>query len=230
MKLRKANLRGLDFDLSVDFTNGSGRIQDVTAIFGGNQSGKSVLARFISICYGESALGESVIPLWFDKYDGEVDFEVNGIVTTTVFRQGKFLQKANLPELVPVNRQLPEKLFDALLFFNSYTRTSMLAMNENRGMPTSIGLTYQLFSDFYNHQIRNSVILVDDFDLGLDRKNAGKLLEKLISKGLEGDNQLVITTRNALLLDSLDSGITRMLPSGSESVVEEAVRRAVSAV
>lgn len=225
LRLRKASLRSSSFSASISFLTETGRVQDVTGIAGSNLTGKTTLLRFIRNAYTSAAVEGAIFPRYFDDMDGEVDWEINGVISTSVLRKGQFTQNSLIPKLVLSHRNhVPEKLEDIFLSYDTQTRIGLLLVNELHSIPPAVTLLSQIFADFHNHKVKNSVVFIDDFNLGLDKSNQVVFLSKIIRTVLKRDNQLIVTCHESESLGGMDVANIRQL-SGSYDVVGEAISK-----
>lgn len=70
-------------------------------------------------------------------------------------------------------------------------------------MPTSAKCFYKIKSDFDAHSIKNSIIIIDDFDLKNDKKQIEDFINGYATKILKNDNQIIITCCNEEALDHI---------------------------
>ncbi len=60
-------------------------------------------------------------------------------------------------------------------------------------MSTSSKCFYKIKSDFDAHSIKNSIVIIDDFDLKIDKKQIEDFINGYATKILKNDNQIIIT-------------------------------------
>jgi hypothetical protein len=70
-------------------------------------------------------------------------------------------------------------------------------------MPTSAKCFYRIKSDFDAHSIKNSIIIIDDFDLKNNKNQLEDFISGYATKILKNDNQLIITCCNENILDCI---------------------------
>ncbi len=215
MRLRKVTAQKGGLSLNVSFLGEGGFPTDVIGIVGGNLSGKTLLTRVILHTYVMSVapLAHESSLLAMRGIDGSVEFEYSGI-TLGVIREGKMVQRAVIGSGLRENG-----LTGGLLVYDSVMRAHQTLTYPVGGNVTfGENLVLQVLRDLYKGIISNSVIVVDDFDLGLDFSGAREFLSILVRKSLETHNQLIVTTKHASLLNGIPSTAHRNLGDGTSLV------------
>jgi predicted ATPase len=216
MRLRRVTMRGLGMDVEMDFRGARGEYQQITGIIGGNGSGKTTLVESIGATLRRGSYLRKEV-------ERVVEFDIDGEIHSSVIREGAVVQgiskgffswRGFTVEGRPVR--------DALLVYDSLVRVSHCARNYSTA-PMAVGLVAQVLQDFYKWDIQNSVVVIDDLEMGLSDSSAREFLQALIRKVLEKDNQLIVTTRRESCLSLIPVESWRRLGEGTK-VVEEAIK------
>jgi ABC-type ATPase with predicted acetyltransferase domain len=217
MRVRRLEVEWDGGKATVDMRSESGSPLPIVGIVGGNGSGKTLL-QTMALRLFRKAMYHNTCFLDWDKVSGYGEFEYGSAIATGVVKQGKIVQSLVFPDTVMKDRQV----LGGLLMYNlkSVTR-SMLSVTEDSGIGSD--LVYTVLSDLYKGEIRNSVIWVDSFDMGLDDFSAREFLRVLIKKSLERDNQLIVSTARRELLSGIGEDSIRQLGAGT-NVVERVLK------
>lgn len=217
MRIRKAAIRWSGGSVSVDFRDAEGRVFPIVPITGAHGSGKSLLLKFIRSAWMYS-LAER-FSLWADKdMSGEVEFETATGISSCIMREGKVVQKAAIPAFYHVG-----DMRDGILYFDALTRIELSSRVYRDSEDFASKLVAIVLSDFYKHKIQNSVVMVDDIDLLLNKEDCAIFMAELSKLVLRGDNQLIVTGRQESLAFG-DSAAWRHLGGGGSTVVAEAMK------
>jgi ABC-type dipeptide/oligopeptide/nickel transport system ATPase component len=200
MRIRRLEVDWVCGKSVVDFRSESGSPLPIIGIVGNNGSGKSLLQSMALRLYS-SSLGTNRIFLDWDEVSGYCEYEYNGSICTGMVKSGKIIQSIVHPNTVMGDR----KVSDGCLFFDT---SGILDGN----------LIVPVCSDLYRGEIRNSVIWVDSFDVGLDDNNAQEFLKVMVKKSLERNNQLIVSTVRRHLLSGIGEDAIRQLGNGTNLV------------
>lgn len=115
-------------------------------------------------------------------------------------------------------------MLGGLLGYNSALcmRSFLSGSSLDSGGP-GVEMVRAVLTDLYKGEIRNSVIWVDSFDVGLDDSSAREFLKVLVKKSLERDNQLIVSTARRELLSGIGEDAVRQLSCGT-NVVEKILK------
>jgi len=217
MRLRRATVKGLGMDIDLDFRGARGEYQQITGIIGGNGSGKTSVIEAVGSLLNRGVHHRKGV-------ESSVEFDIEGEIHTAILKEGCIMQGINKgwfrSGLIQYGEGKPIR--EALLVYDSLVRVSHCARNYSTA-PMAVGLVAQVLQDFYKWDIQNSVVLVDDLEMGLSDSSAREFLQALIRKILEKDNQLIVTTRREACLSVIPVESWRRLGEGTK-VVEEALK------
>jgi ABC-type dipeptide/oligopeptide/nickel transport system ATPase component len=207
VRLRKLEISTGEQRITIDTRNSGSVPLQALAIVGGNGVGKSLCMQVALRVFQSTAQDNHQPTLFTKNIQATVEFEYQGGIHVGVIKDGVLIQKPSASGMLIE----PRKLTDGCLFYDVKMRINALDSNN-----TSIGMAFttMLLQDFYYNQIKNSLVWIDDFDLGLDSENARVLLQVALRKCLERDNQLIVTTRNRELVELLGQDSIRVLSSG----------------
>jgi predicted ATPase len=212
MRLRKASVRGSFGSATVHFRGTEGQVQDVTAIIGGNNSGKTSLCRAIaSLCCAK--VGDRLRPGW-DIQEAIVEFELGSELGVGVIQDGVVVQAPPMK----FEHGL-DNLRNGLLYYDSMGRSEQACGGKSFGN----GLISVILRDLYAGEVSQCVIIVDDMELGLDDSSAREFLAILIRKSLERDNQLIVLGKRDALFGGIDPGAWRRLSSPGITLIQEVI-------
>ena len=182
-------------------------------IVGGNDAGKTMLMNAVLRTF-RSALHDLVSFEDWKQVSCNVEYDLGSAISTSVIKDGKIVQKLVYPEML-----LEEaKLSGGILFYSTNQR-AFFATKEASGRSFGQSLIYTVLNDLYKHKVTNSVIWVDDYNLGLSDDSALDFLQVLIRKSMEGDNQLIVSAHREAVLQGIGSqGIRVLRPSGTKAI------------
>lgn len=206
MRLRKAKLEHENIRIDLDFRNTSSIPMQAIAIVGGNMSGKTLLMHCALKLFQSTAQSGSQIRAFEKKIQATIEFEYEGGIHVGVIRDGIIIQK-------PMTTQMKidkNKISDGCLFYDFRSRlNASLTQCYGFGQATC----YMALKDLYKNEIRNCLIWIDDFDVGLDDENAVTLFRAFMRKSYERDNQLIVSGHRAKIYDGLGENSVKFLVS-----------------
>lgn len=221
MRLRRVMVRGDFGKIELDLRGSEGSVLDLCGVIGGNGAGKSLITGLVARAWLSGWAGYSEREISEHPYrgvDSEVEFDIGNGISTAVIKGGKVVQ--SLPKLGTV---ITEKLIDnGLLAYGSQIRLNV-ACTKLEAHSLAISLVLQPLRDFYKFEVRNSIVVLDDWDMGLDDFCAREFLQLLVRKSLERNNQLIVMGRRMDGVMSLGTLNIRNLPL-SVNVVDEAMK------
>lgn len=211
-------LRKLDIDMgkgrfAIDLRNRGGVPLQACAIVGGNHSGKSLCYQVAMRAFQSTAQSSTGMRLFESNIQATIEFEYDGGIHAGVIRNGILVQKPGVSTM----RIERNRITDGCLFYDLRSRLSLL---NDKSTSSGEALARILLQDFYKNEIRNCLVFIDDFDLGLDETNAVELLRLLMRKCLERDNQLVVTGSRRETYVSLGDDSIKFLVS-SVNMIEQ---------
>ena len=211
MRLRKLEISTGEQKITIDARNSGGVPLQALAIVGSNGVGKSLCMQVALRVFQTTAQSNTQATLFTKNIQATVEFEYQGGIHVGVIKDGILIQKPT-PSKMTIE---PQKTTDGCLFYDTKMRIHALDSNN-----TSVGMAFTkiLLNDFYCNQIKNCLVWIDDFDLGLDVTNAKELLQVALRKCLERDNQLIVTTRNREIVELLGQEGIRVLSSSHRYV------------
>jgi ABC-type dipeptide/oligopeptide/nickel transport system ATPase component len=174
-----------DVRVRVDFRSDEGYIMPMAAIVGGNGSGKSLLQMMAMRLFSSTAQKREQIRAFTEDVNGVCEFEVEGRIYSGVVRDGIIVQKPGEQQM----QLRDDLLLNGCLFYDA----SMTLRNLRVGESYAKQMMQMLLEDFYKQKIKDCVVFVDNFDLGLDSNNHRVFAQALIRKALERDNQLIVS-------------------------------------
>lgn len=205
MRIRRIEAEWPKGKVSIDLRGESGNPLSIIGIVGGNGSGKSLLKKMVIRLF-RNAMYPNTCFLDWDEISGYAEFEYGGAIATGVVKRGKIVQSLVFPDTVLKDRQILGGLLSYEISLNNFTNAGFEALSRN------------VLSDLYTGDIKNSVIWVDSFDIGLDSDNRKEFLRLLIRKSLEKNNQLIVSTAHKEALSEIDEQGIRNIGSGENII------------
>jgi len=203
MHIRSIHIRGHKVlgSFSLDFSH-EGKVGSNILLYGGNCSGKTLLLDLISYIY--RSIYSSRKPSF--EFEGDycrIDFDYKNEIIPILIRGSEVEGVHKIAALFGKksdNMILHYK--QSLLLDLPYDKFSNISYR-NLGLR----VLYPLLSDLHNHTIRDSIILIDDFDFGLDSLSVSNLYRYLYSHHGTLGNQLILTSHKSYDLDILGLGL-----------------------
>lgn len=190
MKLRAVHLRDHPAlgNLSLEFRT-EGRVDDACWLVGGSGSGKSLVALIAAMGWGAS-MRKGGLPLALNGARARVDFEIGGEVAICQAQDGLV---TGSPLLHEKWGQLP--LMENSLLHYDYRRVMGAG---SRDQPLGVRSVSPILADLNRGGIRDSVVVIDDFDLGLDAGDQRAFWAHLWKHHRSQGNQLIVTAKRGL--------------------------------
>lgn len=166
--------------------NGSFSFHDkLSLLYGENGSGKSLLcsAIFDTFSPAVSSKKTSSIP----GKSWQVDYSVKNEICTVSIRNGQIDQSRLLKKYALINTD------------NAEAENIVLGYGRSRldgpsSLPSGSRTFYSILSDLHRKKAKDSVIIIDDFDLGISEKNSKELLHHIYKNYSSRNCQLIITS------------------------------------
>lgn len=211
VRLRRAKIEHEDIRIDVDFRQPGGLPLQSVAIVGGNCTGKSLLMHCALKLFQSTAQSTTQQRAFTNYVNATIEFEYNGGIHAGVIKNGIITQKPSTTQMMIQSNRMS----DGCLFYDYRGR-----LNANIDQCHSFGqcTCYMALRDFYRNEIRNCVVWIDDFDVGLDDQNAVTLFRLLLRKCFERDNQLIVTGHRAAVYEGLGDLGVKQLPASIDIV------------
>lgn len=221
MRVRRVMAEWQNGKAELDFRNDGGIPLPIIGISGPNGAGKSLLQLLALRCFKNSMSPNTVFLDW-DDVSGSVEFEYGGAIATAMVHKGKIIQNLVFPHMTVDSMRMQGGVL-------GYSRHRFTWEFARWGDTKDIGLGEKgissILHDLYKGDIRNSIIWVDDFDIGLDTVNASKFLQHLIKKSLEKSNQLIVSTMSVSALGGMGEDSKRVLSDSRRvDIVDKALK------
>jgi hypothetical protein len=214
MRIRKVEIDWGGGSASVDFRNSSGIVLPVCGILGKCGSGKTMLKEAALRSFRSAS---SVVSYYdWKTVNSVVEFDLGSAVASVVIKKGETSQKLVYPSF----SMGKDKIRGMILFYDSFSR-SLASGKMNKGFGE--GCIEVILSDLVYGDVRDSVIWVDDIDLGLDIRNSCLLLQYLTKRSLEKNNQLIVSSSREEVLLGIGEGL-RVLGNNDVDLVSTVLR------
>ena len=214
MRIRKIEIDYGHGKKIVDFRKDGAYPSPLIGILGNTGSGKTLLMKSTLFLFRRMATNN--VPVLWDKLSSTVEFDLGSTISTGVIKKGVITQNIADPD----SRTSKLRYENGLLIYDDRRYISGFMA----GSEFSVASIEGVIKDLYKGEIRNSVIWVDNYDLGLDNKNSRDFLQLLMKKSLERDNQLVVSSTREESLELLGVENLRRLSENRESVVERVTK------
>jgi len=219
MRIRRIEVEWGNGKVSLDCRSEGNLPLPVVGILGSSASGRSMLMKMVLSSFRNTMHGSLTSFEDWKEVSGYVEFDLGSAISSCVIRNGKIVQKLTYPDMD--TREMT--LSGGCLFYSSQERL-FFASKAVSNQSFAETLIQPILHDLYKGNIRNSVIWVDDYALGLDDNVAQEFLRVLIRKALERDNQLIVSCdREGLLLGAGSEAIRVLRPSGT-NLVEKVIK------
>lgn len=195
MRLRGFRIRGSkdikDHDL--EFKDSDGSPLNVIHVFGKNGSGKSYIAGAIARAWSNSVLsgGNAELPYVADMI--RMDFEVGSEIIALHIRRGALEKSSTLAKVADISVGDKPFVKNGIVYYSAgrggVTRSTV---RSGSLLSDSVANVFPPLYDFTMREIRDSVIIVDDWDMGLDAESAEGFYGKLVRNALSKNNQLIL--------------------------------------
>jgi hypothetical protein len=195
MKLRGLHIRGSKDieDQSLEFKDSEGSTLNMIHVFGRNGSGKSYIAGAIARGWSGSVLGNSPTELPYVADMIRMDFEVGTEIVALHIRRGNLEKSSTLSKAAEVSVGDKPFVKNGIIYYSSnrgvVTRSTV---RSGSLLSDSVSNCFPPLYDFTMREIRDSVVIIDDWDMGLDVESSSSFYGKLVRNALSKGNQLVL--------------------------------------
>lgn len=197
MKVRGIHLKGHQClgDISLDFRSPEGRVLSEIVITGSNGSGKTLLAELVAMGWGSAVMPGSY-PYNLRAEYARVDFEVGSEITSVEVRGGRVEKNALLRG--KINRTNRENV---VVFYDKSRLERIPFLGQMPKADNSgVAAVYPvLFDIMRTGGARDSVVVIDDIEMGLDEQAVSDFWTLVRKHCLSSGNQLIFTTKGRVL-------------------------------
>ncbi len=197
MRLRGYHIRGSKDieDTNLEFKDSDGNILNIVMLFGKNGSGKSYIMSSIARGWSSSVLsgGSTELPYVADML--RIDYEVGREICGVHIRRGRLDKSATLAKAADVSVGDKPHVKNGIVYYSA-ERTGVTRSTVRRGsqLSESVCSVFPVVYDLHMRDVRDSVILVDDWDRGLDDESRKSFYTHLTRHALGKGNQLVLAS------------------------------------
>lgn len=184
-------------DLSLDFRDEEGWVQPVTIVQGGNGAGKTAIHSSIGSLLAIGRQPSLVRPFQaVGAKRGRLDVEHNGEIASIQVDGDRVAGGAGwLRESFKLDIDVVSGRSTMEMGVLSYSSDRATRAGVPDFYPLGVKMLAPIFFDLQANLVRDSVILVDDLELGLDEGMQWEVLKHLSKQCRAGGNQLIVTTR-----------------------------------
>ena len=226
MRIRKIEMQVESKEVVVDMRHASGRALQAVALIGGNQSGKSLAMELALRVFQSTAMRETsnAKPLFREAVNGMVEFEWASGVHVGLVRNGEIVQKPTTSNMTYLNK----RLVGGCLFYPLAMRLQMLQDAKSGISSLAAATATALLQDVVAGDIRDCVVWVDDFDVGMDATNGRELFQQVLRACVSKDCQLIVSASTDTVFSSLGTSNVREIGVGKNVV--SALRESICGV
>lgn len=183
-------IKQLRFSGSVIPDNSFSFHDHINLIYGENGSGKSL------VC---SAILDSFLPAVSNKKESsipgkswQIDYSIKNEICTVCINNGKIDQSRTLKKYASINIDSSESNNIIL----GYGRSRL---NGDIKLPSSVRTFYGILSDLHKKKTKDSVVVIDDFDLGISEKNSKDLLSHIYKNYSSRNCQIIVSSSSIFM-------------------------------
>lgn len=200
MRLRGFHMRDADCklqDINLEFKEDNGSILNNVCVFGKNGSGKTYMMGCIARAWSACVLSKASTELPYVAKMLRIDFEVKNEIVSLHIRNGIVEKSSTLVKNAEVFVGDEAKVRHGIVYYASnrgaVTRSTV---REGMGIAESVALTFPVIYDLHMRDVTDSVVMVDDWDMGLDVESARNFYSHLVKHTLSKGNQLILSSVN----------------------------------
>jgi len=214
MRIRCVYLRGhpLLGDVTVDMRDETGKAYGAVTLIGGCGVGKTLMSDIAGICWGSSVAGKD-LPYSLQGCRGRVEFEVGSEIAIVELEGSRATGSPLLRSTSSIEGRR------GVLLKYGLERLGSLGQGIGSSQPLGVRSVHSICSDISSGGFSDSVIWVDDLDLGLSVNDQKAFWSYLWKHHRSGGNQLIASLRQ-------DIGLSghKVLLSGGFNPVEQALK------
>jgi len=201
--------------VSLDFRTEGGQVAPIIGILGSTCSGRTMLMS-AAIRLFRSSIRERMTFMDWKGVDATVEFDIGCGIVSGVIRDGTVVQSIVYPDM----RLEEARLSGGVLVYHSDRGRFPF----NNSSSSAESFIRPILHDLYKGEIKNSVIWVDDFAIGLDDSCAQDFLNILVKKTLERDNQLIVSADRESLLAGVGADNIRRLAAQDTNFIQRVIQ------
>lgn len=198
MRLRGYYLRGSTNELSdmhLEFKDEESSPLNIAVIYGKNGSGKSYILSSIARAWSSSVLtgGSTDLPYIADLL--RIDYEHGNEICSVHVRRGHMEKSSTLAKASDLSVGDNPYIKNGIVYYSG-DRCSVSRSTVRGGvmLEESVASVFPIIYDLHMRDIQNSVILVDDWDRGLDTESSKNMYSHLCRHALSKGNQLILSS------------------------------------
>lgn len=198
MKVRGIYVKGFEngmSDISLEMRDSDRSLLNVVLLNGLNGSGKTFLLSAIADSWGYSVLSGTKGELPYSCKLLRIDFDMGNEICSLHIRNGNLEKSTTMARVSEIS--LGEKPFirNGVVFYSVDRVQSVRNTIENgQGLSDSVCHVYAILYDLYKREIRDSILLIDDWDRGLDVEAAKAFYLQVTKHALSRNNQVILSS------------------------------------
>lgn len=197
MFLRGYHLRGskvLD-DLSLEFRGDDSSSLNIVYLFGRNGSGKSYIMGSIARSWSGSVLSGGSLDLPYIADMLRIDYELGSEICGVHIRGGRLEKSSSLAKHSDISVGDSPHVKNGIVYYScdrlGVTRSTVRGGTQ---LSDSVCFTFPVLYDLHMRDIRDSIIMIDDWDRGLDSESSRNFYTHLVRHTLSKGNQLILSS------------------------------------
>lgn len=197
MRLRGYHIRGSSAvsDMNLEFRDSESNPLGVVLLLGKNGSGKSYILGSIARAWSNSVLTGGSSELLYVADMLRIDYEVGNEICGVHVRRGHLERSSTLAKVAEIGDG--SRVRNGVVYYSG--DRSVLTRNTVRGgtqLSESVSLVFPVVYDLHMRDVRDSIILVDDWDRGLDEEGRRGFYNHMVRHVLGKGNQLILSSSN----------------------------------
>lgn len=221
MRLRGFHLRDAEAniqDINLEFKEDDGSILNNVCVFGRNGSGKTYMLGCIARAWSACVLSKASAELPYVAKMLRIDFEVNNEIVSLHMRNGIVEKSSTLVKNAEVFVGDEAKVRHGIVYYASGRGSvSRSTVRSGTQLSDSVSVTFPVVYDLHMRDVTDSIVMIDDWDLGLDAESSRNFYSHLVKHTLSKGNQLVLSS--SIFPAKYVSGVREI--SGRQDPVQE---------
>jgi len=198
MQIRGIHIRGKNAlkDISLEFMDDESRILKQCLIQGSNGSGKTFIFESIARGWSSSILERSSNECGLLAEMVRVDYEVPGEIASVHIRSGRLERSSILAKHADVAVVESGGHVRHGITFYDLKRLRLVEQTLDGGssLPTGVQSVLPILHDLHVRDVSDSVVMIDDWDCGLDSSSRAEFYKYLVRHTHSKNNQLLLSS------------------------------------
>jgi len=197
MKLRGIHIRGKSSlrDISLDFMTEDGEMLPQSILRGNLGTGKTLILQLVAAAWSRSVLSHPNLEMALDADMVRVDFQVGAEIASVHIRNGRIEPSDVLARAADVEvGEGGQRVHHGIVYYSVARGGYVEFTNLERSVPDGIQRCLPVIYDLQMRDIRDSVVLIDDWDMGLDDSARKSFYNHISRHAHNSGNQLILSS------------------------------------